>query len=199
MRYHKEPGRSSLSPGTGEKTFPRACFLNAKNRVVCSKAQADLWENNKMTSEGVETSTLSRLLSAPGIAALAVLGIMILAVSRLFGADTILKEVVTEVVAGFGNAILILAMFTLFFRTGLERLLRRAPGGDAFAESAERLREMLQDMDQRDQDTQEPPYEEKLTRIDERVRSLTDEDIPALSAEIEALRRLVSSERGREH
>ena len=152
-----------------------------------------------MTSEGMQTPTLSRLLSAPGIAALAVLGIIVLAVSRLFGADTILKEVVTEVVAGFGNAILILALFTLFFRTGFEHLLRRAPGGDAIAESAERLREMLQDVNEGGQDKQEPPYEEKLTRIDEGVRSLIDEDIPALKTEIETLRRLVSSESGGEH
>jgi hypothetical protein len=152
-----------------------------------------------MTSEGMQTPTLSRLLSAPGIAALAVLGIIVLAMSRLFGADTILKEVVTEVVAGFGNAILILALFSLFFRTGFEHLLRRAPGGDAIAESAERLREMLQDVNEGGQDKQEPPYEEKLTRIDEGVRSLIDEDIPALKTEIEALRRLVSSESGGEH
>lgn len=152
-----------------------------------------------MTSEGMQTPTLSRLLSAPGIAALAVLGIIVLAMSRLFGADTILKEVVTEVVASFGNAILILALFTLFFRTGFEHLLRRAPGGDAIAESAERLREMLQDVDEGGQDKQEPPYEEKLTRIDEGIRSLIDEDIPALKTEVEALRRLVSSESGGEH
>ncbi len=152
-----------------------------------------------MTSEGMQTPTLSRLLSLPGIAALAVLGIIVLAVSRLFGADTILKEVVTEVVAGFGNAILILALFTLFFRTGFEHLLRRAPGGDAIAESAERLREMLQDVNEGGQDKQEPPYEETLTRIDEGVKSLIDEDIPALRIEIEALRRLVSSESGGEH
>jgi hypothetical protein len=152
-----------------------------------------------MTSEGMQTPTLSRLLSAPGIAALAVLGIIVLAMSRLFGADTILKEVVTEVVASFGNAILILALFTLFFRTGFEHLLRRAPGGDAIAESAERLREMLQDVNEGGQDKQEPPYEEKLTRIDEGIRSLIDEDIPALKTEIEALRRLVSSESGGEH
>ena len=144
-----------------------------------------------MTSEGMQTPTLSKLLSAPGIAALAIFGIIILAVSRVFGADTILKEVVTEVVAGFGNAVLILALFSLFFRTGLEHLLRRAPGGDAIAE--------LQNVDQRDQDAQGLPYEEKLTRIDEGVRSLIDEDIPALRMEIEALRRLVSSEGGREH
>jgi hypothetical protein len=148
-----------------------------------------------MTSEGMQTPTLSRLLSAPGIAALAVFGIIVLAASRLFGADTILKEVVTEVVAGFGNAILILALFSLFFRTGFEHLLRRAPAGDAVAESAVHLREMLQGA----QDAQGSPHEEELTRIDEGVRSLIDEDIPALKSEIEALRRLVSSESGGEH
>ena len=152
-----------------------------------------------MTSEGMQTPTLSRLLSIPGIAALAVLGIIVLTVSRLFGADTILKEVVTEVIAGFGNAILILALFSLFFRTGFEHLLRRAPGGDAVAESAERLREMLQDVNEGGQVKQVSPYEETLTRIDDGVRSLIDEDIPALRIEIEALRRLVSNESGGEH
>ena len=148
-----------------------------------------------MTSEGTPTSALSKLLSAPGIAALAVFGIIFLAVSRVLGADTILREVITEVVAGLGNAVLIVALFSLFFRTGLERLLRRAPGGDAFTESMEHLRDMLHNTDQRDQDTQGLPYEEKLIRIDEGIRSLIDEDIPALRMEIEALRRLVSSER----
>ncbi len=151
-----------------------------------------------MTSEGMQTPSLSRLLSAPGIAALAVLGLLILAASRLLGADTVLKEVVTEVVAGFGNAIIILALFSLFFRTGIEHLLRRAPGGDTFAESIEHLQEMLHNMDLRDQDTQAPPDKEKLTRIEEGVRSLIEEDVPALRMEIEALQRLVSSERGRE-
>ena len=152
-----------------------------------------------MTSEGTRTPALSKVLSAPGIAALAVFGIIFLAVSRVFGADTILREVITEVVAGLGNAVLILALFSLFVRTGLERLLRRAPGGDAFTESMEHLRDMLHNTNQRDQDAQGLPYEEKLTRIDEGVRSLIDEDIPALRMEIEALRRLVSSEGGREH
>ena len=152
-----------------------------------------------MTSEGTPTSALSRLLSAPGIAALAVFGIVFLAVSRVLGADTILREVITEVVAGLGNAILIVALFSLFFRTGLERLLRSAPGGDALAESMEHLRDMLHNTDRRDQDSQGLPYEERLTRIDEGVRSLIDEDIPALRTEIEALRRLVSSEHEREH
>ena len=148
-----------------------------------------------MTNEGTPTSALSKLLSAPGIAALAVFGIIFLAVSRVLGADTILREVITEVVAGLGNAVLIVALFSLFFRTGLERLLRRAPGGDAFTESMEHLRDMLHNTDQRDQDTQGLPYEEKLIRIDEGIRSLIDEDIPALRMEIEALRRIVSSER----
>jgi hypothetical protein len=144
-----------------------------------------------MTNEGIETPTLSRLLSAPGIAVLVVLGIAILAASRLFGADTILREVVTEVIAGVGNAILVLAMFGLFFRTGLERLLRRAPGGDAFAESAEHLREILGSLDQRDQNMEGSRYEAKLDRIEEGIRSLGDDGLPALKGEIEALRRLI--------
>jgi hypothetical protein len=152
-----------------------------------------------MTSEDTRTPSLSSLLSVPGIVVLAVFGIIFLAVSQMFGADTILREVVTEVVAGLGNAVLILALFSLFFRTGLERLLRRAPGGDTLTESMEHLRDMLHNTDQRDQDTQGLPYEEKLTRIDEGVRSLIDEDIPALRTEIEALRNLVSDESGREH
>jgi hypothetical protein len=144
-----------------------------------------------MTNEGIETPTLSRLLSAPGIAVLVVLGIAILAASRLFGADTILREVVTEVIAGVGNAILVLAMFGLLFRTGLERLLRRAPGGDAFAESAERLREIVGNLDHRDQNMEGSRYEAKLDRIEEGVRSLGDDGLPALKSEIEALRRMI--------
>jgi hypothetical protein len=144
-----------------------------------------------MTNEGIETPISSRLVSVPGIAVLVVLGIAILAASRLFGADTILREVVTEVIAGIGNAILVLAMFGLFFRTGLERLIRRAPGGEVFAESAERLREILGGLDQRDQNMEGSRYEAKLDRIDEGVRSLGDEGLPALKSEIEALRRLI--------
>src|ERR671916_538835 len=99
-----------------------------------------------MTNENTETSAISKLVSVPGIAALAVLGIALLALSRAFGAENILREVVTEVVAGFGNAILILAIFGLFFRSGLEQVLRRAPGGDTLAESEERLGKILQDL-----------------------------------------------------
>jgi hypothetical protein len=144
-----------------------------------------------MNSQGTEAPTLIRLLSVPGILALALLGIAVLAASRLLGADTIVREVVTEVIAGFGNAILILAVFGLFFRSGLERLLRRAPGGDTVVESAERLREILDSFDQRGREVESSPCGAKLDRIDAGVRSLAEEGIPALRSEIEALRQLV--------
>jgi hypothetical protein len=144
-----------------------------------------------MSSEDTDAPTLLRLLSVPGILALAVLGLVVLAASQLLGADTIAREVLTEVIASFGNAILILAVFALFFRSGLERLLRRAPGGDTVVESAERLSEILETFDQRGSEVESPPCEAKLDRIDAGVRSLTEEDIPALRSEIEALRQLV--------
>src|SRR5215204_1115666 len=157
-------------------------------------------EGNKMTTEGSETPTLSKLVSAPGIAALAILGAMILAVSRLFGADTIVREVVTEVVASFGNAILLLAVFSLFFRSGLERLLRRAPGGDAYVDYANRMREILQDLDQRDQGMREPNDEARLNRIEEGVLTLANEKVPDLRNEIRELRELIQDPKyGREN
>jgi hypothetical protein len=144
-----------------------------------------------MTSEDPESPAVSKLVSIPGIAALAILGITIIALSRAFGAENVLREMVTEVVASFGNAILILAIFGLFFRSGLERLLRRAPGGDTLAESAERLREILQDADQNNRGMGEGRYEAKLDRIEEDVRFLVSEEIPKLKAEVEELRRLM--------
>jgi hypothetical protein len=144
-----------------------------------------------MTSEDPETPAVSKLVSVPGIAALAVLGIAVIALSRAFGAENVLREMVTEVVASFGNAILILAIFGLFFRSGFERLLRRAPGGDTFAESAERLREILQDVDQDNRGMGEGRYEAKLDLIEEGVRSLTDEEVPKLRREVEELRKLM--------
>jgi hypothetical protein len=144
-----------------------------------------------MSSEDTDAPTLLRLLSVPGILALAVLGFVVLAASQLLGADTIAREVLTEVIASFGNAILILAVFGLFFRSGLERLLRRAPGGDTVVESAERLSEILETFDERGSEGRSPPCGAKLDRIDTGVRSLTEEDIPAVRSEIEALRQLV--------
>ena len=94
-------------------------------------------------------------------------------------------------IAGFGNAILILAIFGLFFRSGLERVLRRAPGGDTLAESAERLREILQDLDQDNRGMGESRYEAKLDHIEEDVQSLAKEVVPQLKREVEELRRLM--------
>jgi hypothetical protein len=151
-----------------------------------------------MNSEDTEAATLIRLLSVPGILALVLLGIVVLATSRLLGADTIVREMITEVIAGFGNAILILAVFGLFFRSGLERLIRRAPGGDTIAESAEHLRELLGDFDQRGRDAEVSQYGAKLNRIDANVRSLVNEGIPALGSEIENLQQLIlDTEQGR--
>jgi hypothetical protein len=151
-----------------------------------------------MNSEDTEAATLIRLLSVPGILALVLLGIVVLATSRLLGADTIVREMITEVIAGFGNAILILAVFGLFFRSGLERLIRRAPGGDTIAESAEHLRELLGDFDQRGRDVDVSQYGAKLDRIDANVRSLVNEGIPALGSEIENLQQLIlDTEQGR--
>ena len=144
-----------------------------------------------MTSDDSESPAVSKLVSAPGIAALAILGIVILALSRLFGAETILREVVTEVVAGFGNAILILAIFGLFFRSGFERLLRRAPGGDTFAGSAERLGKILQDLDQNNRGMGESRYEAKLDNIEKGVRSSASKEVPKLKREVEELRKLM--------
>jgi hypothetical protein len=144
-----------------------------------------------MSSEDTDAPTLLRLLSVPGILALAVLGLVVLAASQLLGADTIAREVLTEVIASFGNAILILAVFGLLFRSGLERLLRRAPGGDTVVESAERLSEILETFDERGSEGRSPPCGAKLDRIDTGVRSLTEKDIPAVRSEIEALRQLV--------
>jgi hypothetical protein len=144
-----------------------------------------------MTSEDPETPAISKLVSVPGIAALTILGIVLIALSRAFGAENILRELVTEVVAGFGNAILILAIFGLFFRSSLERVLRRAPGGDTFAETAERLREIMQDVDQHNRGMGEDRYEAKLDRIEEFVRSLVGEEVPKLKREVEGLRKLL--------
>ena len=143
-----------------------------------------------MTTEDPGSSNLPRLLSVPGLVAIAFLGISVIVMSRLFGPENVLREVVTEVLASFGSTILLLAIFGLFFRTGLQRLLRGAPGGEAFAESADRLRELLQDLDQQGRETSQD--EEKLDRIEESVRSLAEDEIPRLKYEIQELRKTIA-------
>ena len=152
-----------------------------------------------MTDTDTGGSGLSRLVSGPGIAAMAILGVAVLAASRLFGSETIIREVVTEVIAGFGNALLILAIFELFFRAGIERLVRRATGSDAYAQSTKRVRETLQDLGQGDRGKEASAGTVKLDSIEEDLRSLVGRDLPELKKSIEELRKLVLDARpGRE-
>jgi hypothetical protein len=145
-----------------------------------------------MTREDRHTPSVPKLVSVPGLAAMAILGILVIALSRLFSPENILREVLMEVVASLGSTILVVAVFGLFFRSGLESLLRGAPGGETLAESANRLSEALQDTDQQDQKMAGPGYEAQLDRIEEGVRSLADDGIRPLKKEIEELRKLMA-------
>jgi hypothetical protein len=116
--------------------------------------------------EEPESSVLPKLVSVPVLVVVAVLGFAVIVLARLFGPQNVLREVVTEVVASFGSTILVLAIFGLLFRTGLERLLRGAPGGEAFMESAERLKDIVQDLGEQDLKTRGSGYEAKLDRIE---------------------------------
>ena len=73
--------------------------------------------------EEFESSTLLKLVSVPGLVALIVLSVALTWLSRPFGTENVLREVLTELVASIGSTILVLATFGLLFRTGLERLL----------------------------------------------------------------------------
>jgi hypothetical protein len=74
-----------------------------------------------MPTEDPESPTLPRLLSVPGLIAVAIFGILVVVVSRLFGPENILREVVTESLASFGSTILLFAIFGFLLRTGLQR------------------------------------------------------------------------------
>ncbi len=142
-----------------------------------------------MPTEDPESPKLPRLLSVPGLMAVAIFGISVIVVSRLFGPENILREVVTELLASFGSTILLIAIFGFFFRTGLQRLLRWAPGGQTFEESAERLSEFLQDFDQRGRESSDFQDGKKLDRIEEGVRALTEDEVPRLKNELQELRK----------
>ena len=135
---------------------------------------------------------MPRLLSVPGLVSVAVFGVLVVVVSRLFGPENILREVVTELLASFGSTILVLAIFGLLFRSGLQRLLRGAPGGEAFARSAERLSELLQEWDQREAESETPQDTEKLDRIEEGIKTLSADEIPRLKTEIRELRNMLA-------
>ena len=145
-----------------------------------------------MPTEDPESPTLPRLLSVPGLMAVAIFGISVIVASRLFGPENILREVITELLASFGSTILLLAIFGFFFRSGLQRLVRWAPGGETFEESAERLRELLQDFDQREKESEGSSAEEKLDRIEEGVRTLAADEIPRMKDEIQELRKMLA-------
>src|SRR5215210_7815250 len=121
---------------------------------------------------------MPRFLSIPGLTIVAIFGISVVVASRLFGPENILREVVTELLASFGSTILLFAVFGFFFRTGLQHLLRLAPGGETFEEYAERLRELLQDFDYRGRESEDSQVGEKLDRIEEGVRALSADEIP---------------------
>jgi hypothetical protein len=145
-----------------------------------------------MPTEDPDSPKLPRLLSVPGLMAVAVFGALVIVVSRLFGPENILREIVTELLASFGSTILLLAIFGFFFRTGVQRLLRWAPGGETFEESAERLRELLQDFDLRGRESEGSQDAEKLDRIEEGVRTLSEEKIPRLENELQELRKMLA-------
>jgi hypothetical protein len=141
-----------------------------------------------MTTENSGSRALPKLLSVPGLVSVAVFGVLVVAVSRLFGPENILKEIVTELLASFGSTILVLAVFGLLFRSGLERLLRGAPGGETFTRSAERLGELLQEFDRGEEEAEDSQASEKLDRIEEGIRALSADELPRLRAEIRELR-----------
>jgi hypothetical protein len=147
-----------------------------------------------MSLENSGSSALPRLLSVPGLVSVAFFGVLVVVVSRLFGPENILREVVTELLASFGSTILLLAVFGLLFRSGLQRLLRGAPGGETFARSAERLSELLQELDQREvEETEHSQDKEKLDRIEEGIRALSADEIPRLRSEIRELRNMLAN------
>ncbi|MDQ3238385.1 MAG: hypothetical protein M3Q54_12745 [Actinomycetota bacterium] len=133
----------------------------------------------------------------PGIVALAVLGAVIAGVARLFGTDLVVREVMIEMIASFGSSILVLAVFGLFLRSGIERMIQRTPGGDLYAQSTERLREMLEGMDSA-QGSQGSQLEERLARIEESLGSLSSEQIPGLRSDIRNLRSLIQDSQQRQ-
>lgn len=124
--------------------------------------------------------------------ALAVLGAVIVGASRLFGTEVVFREVLIEMVASFGSALLVIAVFGLFFRSGIERLIRRIPGGDLYEQSTDRLREMIEGADHGEGQA-DSRLEERLDRIEESLGNLSGEDIPRLRDEIQKLRGLLES------
>ncbi|CAN5877063.1 hypothetical protein BH18ACT11_BH18ACT11_12370 [soil metagenome] len=145
-----------------------------------------------MTTQNPGSTKLPRLLSVPGLLGVAVFGVLVVVVSRLFGPENILKEVVTELLASFGSTILLLAVFGLLFRSGLQRLLRGAPGGESLAQSTERLNELLRGFDQHERESEDSQYGEQLDRIEQALKAMAADEIPRLKSEIRELRNMLA-------
>ena len=144
-----------------------------------------------MNLDNSGSSKLPRLLSVPGLVSVAIFGVLVVVVSWVFGPENILRDVIVELLASFGSTILVLAIFGLLFRSGLQRLLRGAPGGETFARSSERLGELLQEWDQREE-SEDAQNAEKLDRIEQGVRTLSMDEIPRLKTEIRELRNMLA-------
>jgi hypothetical protein len=145
-----------------------------------------------MTAEDPGSRALPKLLSVPGLLGIAAFGVLIVVVSRLFGPENILREIVTELLASLGSTILLLAVFGLLFRSGLQRLLRGAPGGETLAQSAERLSELLQDLEGQSLESEDSRDGERLDRIEEGIRALSADEIPRLESELRELRKMLA-------
>src|SRR5215210_2070243 len=145
-----------------------------------------------MTTENSGSQPLPKLLSVPGLVSVALFGVLVVVVARLFGPENVLRDVATELLASLGSTILLLAIFGLIFRSSLQRLLRTAPGGETFARSAERLSELLQDLDQKEGAAEDAGDSEKLDRIEEGIRALSEDEIPWLKSEIRELRNSIA-------
>ena len=140
-----------------------------------------------------ERSELTKLVSVPGLVAVAILGATVAAMASFFGPGDVLREVATELVASFGSTILVLAVFGLVFRSGLERLVRGAPGGESLAQSVERLADVMQGPEAQSLGTEEPGFEAKVDQIGRDVRSLVDHDVPTLRKEVAELRAILTA------
>ncbi|MBD0253561.1 MAG: hypothetical protein ICV31_03585 [Rubrobacter sp.] len=144
-----------------------------------------------MTTENPGSATLPKLLSVPGLLGVGAFGVLVVVVSRVFGPENILREVVTELLASFGSTILLLAVFGLLFRSGLQRLLRGAPGGETLAQSTERLNELLRGFDLHERESEDSRDGEQLDRIERAVRAVAADEIPRLESEIQELRNML--------
>jgi hypothetical protein len=122
----------------------------------------------------------------------AILGIAVAAVARLFGPGNVPREMATEVVASFGSTILVLAVFGLLFRTGLERLLRGAPGREALAQSVGHREDVLQSLSAQDLKSQKTRIRGQARPYRERRGPLADSEVPALRKEVSELRALLA-------